>query len=174
MEGKKKEVLGLSLLFLFSFLTAGFIAALLILNYGPTGRYSGKNTILAPDTLSQLNYQDSKSGSPFKYLFEKIEFTAFGKRVDVDTKTYSEFYRMIANDESLDVNQTLFNKPAATLTLYTKPEKVIRGEEASHPFQQIDFSEDGNHYRVELIGNSGWAAFKHDGILKKTLKLFKL
>jgi hypothetical protein len=131
MEEKKREIRNLSLLFLFSFLTAGLIAAYLILELGPTGRYIGKNTVLSPDLLGK-------------------------KSLNIDREAYTKFYLTIAGDESVDEKQippSLFEKPAAVIT--------IEG------LQRIEFAPDGDHYRVELVNNGGWAYFKHKGILWK-------
>ena len=188
MEEKKtspsrQEIKSLCLLLLFSFLTAGIIAAYLIVYYGPTGRYSGKNTALAPDVLDQLNYADIRTGSPFKMLFDTIQFTFYDKKLGksssmhIDMEAYSKFYLTISSDESLDelqVPPTLFEKSTANITIYTKPEKALKGEDGRRVFQRIEFSQDGNHYRIELIGDneSVWAYFKHPQILESAIKIF--
>lgn len=175
----RHEVRSLCLLLLFSFLTAALIAAYLIVYYGPTGKYSGKNTALAPDVLEQLNFADSRTGSPFKMLFDTIEFSYPSKKLTmhIDMEAYSRFYLTISSDESLDELQilpTLFERPAAGITTYTKPEKALKGEDGKRAFQRIEFAQDGNHYRVELLGDnkSAWAYFKHLGILETTQKIF--
>lgn len=181
MENKKnakKEIRNLTLLFLMSFLTSVIIALYMILKLGPTGAYTGKNTVIAPDVLQTLKIADHHS--PFKILFDKIEFTFFdnqSKTINVDTDAYTKFYLLISSDDSMDEKNApfeQFDKQTAHITVYTKPEKVVKGGVESYPFQRIEFSDAGDHYRVQLIGdsNSIWAYFKHKGILEKTKKLF--
>ena len=186
MEEKKtsrQEIKSLCLLLLFSILTAGVVAGFLITNYGPTGKYVGKNTAIAPDVLEQLNYADIRTGSPFKMQFDTIEFSFYDKKtgkstsMHIDMENYSKFYLTINSDESLDdrqISPTLFEKALANITIYIKPEKALKGEDGKRSFQHIEFAADGNHYRVELIGDnqSAWAYFKHPGILESTLKIF--
>ena len=179
MKKANKEIRNLSILFFMSFMTAGIIAAYLIFNYGPIGTYVGKNTVIAPDVLQQLKFADNRVDSPFKILFDKVEFRVFGKIIPIDQDSYSRFYLLISGDQSLDENNVplhLFDKQAASIVVYTKPEKVLKGEADSYPFQRIEFSDDGAHYRVQLIGESDslWAYFKHKGILEKIMKLFPL
>lgn len=179
----KSEAKGLVILLGLSFITAFAIALFLILNFGPTGSYIGKNTVLSPEALESLNFKDARLATPFKSVFDKIEysFTQEGKarasiqRIGLDD--YEAFYLMVSSDESVDssrVDPALFAPPAASLSIFIKQEKELKGEASSRVFQRIEIGKDGNSYRVELLGDqeTPWAYFIHQGIAEKVTSLF--
>lgn len=179
----KSEARGLIILLALSFLTAMGIALFLIMNFGPTGSYVGKNTILSPEALESLNFKDTRLETPFKYVFDRIEYTfrqegktkPAVKKIGLDE--YESFYLLTSSDESVDaerVDSSLFDELAASIAIYVRQEKEIKGEPSARLLQRIEVGKDGDTYRVELIGSGDnpWAYFVHKGISGKIHSLF--
>ncbi|WP_143406444.1 hypothetical protein [Estrella lausannensis] len=166
-----------------SFLTAVGIALFLIMTFGPTGSYVGKNTVLSPEALESLNFRDSRIETPFKYVFDRIEYTfhqegrakSAVKIIGMDE--YESFYLLTSSDESVDdkrVDSALFDEITASIAIYVRQEKEIKGEPSARLLQKIEVGKDGSTYRVELIGSAEnpWAYFFHEGISGKIRSLF--
>lgn len=179
----KSEAKGLIVLLALSFLTALAIALFLIMNFGPTGSYVGKNTVLSPEALENLSFRDVRLDTPFKYVFDRIEYTFRQKGKSkpvmkrISLEEFESFYLLTSADESVDaerVDNSLFDDLAASIAIYIRQEKEIKGEPSARSLQKIEVGKDGNSYRVELIGSAEnpWAYFVHEGVSGKIHSLF--
>lgn len=174
---------------LLSVIGGGVVCALLISSfllyyYGPTGSYLAQNTILSPAVSEILRYQDIESnGKGTKhFVFDSIQFSYYDTKSNqwhketMNEKKYRSFYELIKNDKSLqDIPETvkhLFNHAAmASLNIYVRPDNGLQEVKV---FQTINFSIDGNYYRVQLReanSKDQWAYFYHPGIYQQTLEI---
>src|SRR5262249_43123689 len=93
-------------------LLAAVVAALgvttyFVVKYGPSGRYSVETTLLRPDLLNGLNYNDynPKTGANDRFVFDKLEFVYTSgkeqKKVLVPIGLYGQFYQVVNGDKSI-------------------------------------------------------------------------
>lgn len=163
------------------------IAGLLYL-YGPTGQYLAKNTLIEGSELSLLNYNGTNphTNQSDRYRFDKTVYVYNDKasqkesKIEVPLSQYEAFYALVQNDQSLvkptpEMEGAFRKAPPARLEVRVKSESQEPLYKDVKNFMVIEFSEDGNYYRVELNeDNKGihWAYFFHSGITPKTFKLF--
>lgn len=185
----KRQVRNLLLVF-FSAILFGFIVAIFsVYNYGPSGRYLAPNALLSPDLISSLSYNDtnSKTGGKSRFVFDGFEFTHYdakdkkNKHKQPELDQYAAFYKSIMNDSSMqkvpDSVIALFNNPAtATLSINVRTEGHTEWQNDQKAFEQVDFSPDGDYYRIRLheaISPDQWIYFNHPGIYKEVMKIFE-
>lgn len=181
----RKHARNVLVVLLSAFVCGLLLVAFMLNRWGPTGNYPLRNVLLEPALLSKLSYSEV-GGSPKaadRLVFDKIEFTTFDTAqgrwlsVDVPQSTYAHFYDIVKDDWSAsDPDKTLTapysqGKPAR-LILWVKPASGSAAQRSS--FQELDFSPDGNAYRVELHGHAQeqWVYFIHPNIYRQAQALF--
>lgn len=147
----KKQIRNLLGVLFGGIVVACALSAYLLYYYGPTGTYTAKNTLVSVPTMEKLKI----SGI--------VLFVSKGV-VNVPFDDYSRFYNSVSTDRSIPSEEaaSYFTNQLTTLMLFKAgtPQQV---------FQQIDFSPEGDHYRVQLLehnADESYAYFKHPGILK--------
>lgn len=163
------------------------LAGLFLFYYGPTGIYVLKNVMVSPHLMDGLSYADQNptTGKVTRYTFEKVEFSYWleEKRLWVkqplSLESYNHIYDTLSNDKSLadvsDVVVQQFQKaPPAKIMVYVK-QAGDAGGASLNLFQEVQFAEAGDHYRVELheqqsLGN--WAYFYHPQVYQKVMSAF--
>lgn len=184
----KKDIRNLLFVLGSSIASALFLILGLLYIYGPTGQYVAKNTLIQASELPQLNYNgiNPHTNQSDRYRFDKIVYAYWDKVLQKEAKTevpldrYEAFYNLVKNDESL-LNpapeiEALFRKNIPSrLEIRVKSESQEPLYKDVKNLLVIEFSEKGDHYRVELNeDNKGmhWAYYFHSGITPKTFKLF--
>ncbi len=163
------------------------VAVFFIVYYGPSGLYQAKFTVISPDVLNEMHYEDINPGTGAKtqFVFDKIEFLYFDRASNkwnkalVSKDKYRQFYQVISNDTSLSevssivTDQFNVGRPASLSTIV----KAEGRTEATKQFQEVVFASEGDIYRVSLHENTGgnsWAYFRHSGIYQKAIEIFSL
>lgn len=188
-ESAKKQIRNL-LLVIFSGAFCAFLAAAIGLYfYGPGGRYLVKNTLLSPSILETLSYNDlnTKTGNKSRFVFDKIEFSYYEtdkkhwQKVRVSPNVYQRFYQSVINEKSLiDVPENVISQftkaNPSSLVLTVRTESNAAWQELIRVFQEIQFANDGDYFRIELreqnSPESKWAYFYHPHIYREVLNLF--
>jgi hypothetical protein len=185
MMAKEKEIGSLLGLLGISMLVACALVGYMVYNWGPSGVYKLKNVILSPGNLEELTYRDvSPSGATgTQMVFDRLEFiqlTPLGggrQRASVSPQAYSRFYDLVRQEKSLDpvpsqLVESFFHQSA--MHFLVRPERS--GDSGGQRvFQEVQFSADGDHYRVELRFDSKgrpWAYFYHPNIEKEVAAIF--
>lgn len=177
---------------LITVLSSAIIAAFLlsfffVYNYGPSGRYLVKNALLSPELTTTLSYNDinHKTGGSSRFVFDSIEFSnadSYSKQqrqLKITPEQYAQFYQLVSSDKSLQ-NSTedllaLFGKGiAASLVIKVNTENHAAWQEESRVFQEVDFTKEGNYYRISLHDEKmgKWIYFYHPNIFAKVTDLF--
>ncbi len=159
----------------FMVLAAGVAAAFLLTTffisyYGPSGNYVLSQTLLNPEMLTSLNYNDfdPKTSENDRFIFDHILYEVGGtpaKKVSMDQ--YKKIYQALSKDTS--VTNSLAQYPASSpkLTLYVRTESPAKWQFATKIFQQLQIDASGNYYRVELhednVGTH-WVEFPHQNV----------
>jgi len=183
--GVMSEVRGLLLLLGCAVLSAAFLAFGMFWYYDTGGVYRLDRVLLSPDTLAALHFEgDAKLGQSERFVFDSILLSNIEKgdqelvNQTVDTEAYRLFYELIRKDYSLvegdkTADAAFTGRPGARLAIQVRPAK---GGRTVRPrtFQEIHFSSEGDHYRVELRNASAeqeWAYFYHEGLWEKASPL---
>ena len=164
-------------------LSAFLVAGILLYKYGPSGRYAFKSTLLAPELVTGLSFNDtnSKTGGTSRFVFGGIEYAYYDfqekqwKQVPITLEQYANLYQEVGNQESLanvdDEVVSFFNEGnPPKLILLARTESDASWQESKKPFQEVQFSNNGNYFRIQLReDNRGihWAYFYFPGILDK-------
>lgn len=171
------DIRNLVLTLFFAVVAAFAVAAFFVLNYGPSGKYTVDNTLLKPELLGELNYNDynSKTGAQDRYIFDVLEYSWLDKdkndwlKKNIDLNAYSQFYKLIENDESLPDVPPVQMKNSARLTIFVKTESDAEWQKQVKTFQTVEWVHE-DYYRIELHeDNPGahWVYFYHPQIVKK-------
>ena len=182
----KQQIRSLLTLLFLGIASACLVATYFVYFYGSSGRYSTQSTLLAPNVIEQLNYNDfnPKTSSADRYIFKKIEFEYYlpedGKwyTKQIDIPTYNKLYQLIGGDQSIaDTGaeiESLFNQKSARFILTVTTESNAQWQNDTKVFQEVQFPLVGDLYRVQLHeNNSGtqWAYFSHPKIYNKMLEI---
>lgn len=139
------------------------VSALFLYKYSPTGTVVIKDVLISPNMLAGLNFNDTnkKTGGMSRFIFDKIQFeyddlqkgTRESKAVSSDA--YQAFYDKIKSNKSLtnpsDEVKNAFNKGRnANLKIFVRTESSASFQFLEKVFQEIDFSKNGNYFRVQL------------------------
>lgn len=159
----------------FMVLAAGVGAAFLlttffITHYGPSGNYALSQTLLNPETLKSLNYNDwnPKTSESDRFIFDHILYEQGGKpakKISVDQ--YKKVYQLLSGDTSSAENLAKYPATSPKLTLYVRTESPSKWQFDAKIFQQLQIDASGNYYRVELHeDNLGthWVEFSHKNV----------
>lgn len=179
---KSQEIKNLLLVLLLGVIAAvGFFFSMLYF-YGSSGRYAIKQVAFQPETLDKpLVGEGNGKGKLGSYIFDAFEFIYWHeksrewKTVPIDRLQYGDFYAIIADDLSVtpvtrDI-ESLFQRS-------DRLQMIVRSTSSAEApvksLQAIQFSSEGQYYRVELLTADAerWAYFHHAGILEKVMKLF--
>lgn len=164
-------------------LAALALSAYFVMNYGPTGRYQVSNTLLRPDLLSELNYNDynPKTGGQDRFVFDLIEYSWYDealrswKKNNPTVETYQKFYQEIDGDLSLQNPPEIPFSKAQTITLFVRTESPAEWQKEIKTFQVIEIVHN-DYYRIELHeDNKGvhWVYYNHPKIAEKAAIIFK-
>lgn len=163
------------------------VAIGLVYFYGPSGLYDLKHTLLSPNMIGELKYQDvnPQTGAREIFVFDSINFTYFHpgegrwKKVAVDREKYQKFYDLVVDDVSVDevtaliTDQFLSSNPAM-LEIIVHPEN--KRSTVTRTFQEVTLAYQGDYYRIELHEESSqknWAYFFHKDIYRLALEILK-
>jgi hypothetical protein len=168
--------------------SALLLSTLMVYNYGPTGSYVLRNTLLSPDLVNKLSYNDNnpKTGGTSLFVFDDIRFSFYDpktkdkKVMQISPDDYTKFYQLVMNDKSSltppeDVQASFHRNKFAVLSINVHTESKASWQYATKAFQQVEVLPEGDYYRVELheANNSDiWAYYYHPDIYQKTLNLF--
>lgn len=162
----------------------GFLLAFLMLMfYGPSGRYIAGQTILSPDVIEKISFKDihPQTYKNVQFVFDHTEFVFFDylrgnwNQKNISSKDYLHFYNIIASDNSLDEVKKevldLFQKPspiALVTSVRTDVSPTVK------IFQVIQFTKEG-YYRIKLHEQNDkneWAYFYHSGLYHQIMNIF--
>jgi len=168
-------------------LSGVLIVIALIYIYGPTDTYKAKNVLLSPDVLQKFWYNTSSAstkGKMSRFSIKEIELLYFDKgssrytTVQVPILKYGAFYDLVKGDrgksQDLALQQQFDETPAATILIKSSASGG-NSRTVTEIFQQIQFSQGANTYRVELKEDDksdSWVYFTHDDITNKVMKIF--
>jgi len=169
-------------------LSGVLIVAALLYIYGPTNTYKAENALLSPTVLEKLWYNTSSAstqGKMNRFSFQSIELLYFDKpssryiTVQVPLERYGRFYNLVSGDigttESVELAR-LFDQTAAATLLITASTNGGSSSAIIENFQQVQFSPDGDYYRVELKEEdkaNNWAYFTHKDIHNQAMKILQ-
>lgn len=190
MDRSQKNQIGNLLIILTSgILAALLIAGILLYNYGPSGRYEFKRTLIAPDLIESLSFTDSnsKTGGMSRFVFGGMDYAYYDaqdkqwKQTPVTFEQYANFYQAVGSKESLvnveDAVVSLFNEGnLPKLIVMARTESDASWQDQKKTFQELQFSRDGNYFRVQLREDnrgSHWAYFYMPGILARAQSYFQ-
>jgi hypothetical protein len=173
----KGKVRSLLLLLGSAIVCALLLTLLLIHNYGPSGRYSLKKTLIEPALVYNLAYRDvnNRTGKLTHYLFDGIDLSYYSpkegkpRNMILAPDSYALIYQLLANDLSLLKPPTTF-QPLASLMIKVRTQSHTDSLDESKNFQTVDFAKD--HYRVRLhepANANTWIYFEHLDIDQKIL-----
>jgi hypothetical protein len=181
MSRGNKEITRLVLVLGSSVIFAVAITAFFLQYYGPSGRYALSSALLEPKLLQQLNYNDTNAaiGQEDRYVFDHLVYEAGGIKKDVPLDAYRQFFQEIQSDQSpvhgqLQLAQLFAPSPYRALLIYVHTESRSGWQNDKKIFQEVQFSQEGNYYRVllhEQEPGRNWVYFYHPLITSKTDKL---
>lgn len=157
---------------------AAFLSAFFLYYYSPTGTYQVEKVLIAPEGLSQISFSDNGR----KYTFDHLEYLHFDqnenqwRREKITDAQYAAFYKLVAGQESLlgvdDEMRSRFTRGnPSMLTVVVRTEG---GGIATKVFQQLQFVQGGDYFRVELLrekNDERWAYYRHPEIDTQVVKL---
>lgn len=175
------DIRNLILTLLFGVVAAFGVAAFFVLNYGPSGNYTLGQTLLNPELLAKLNYNDynPKTGGQDRFIFDVIEYSWFDdekkdwQKKNLDESTYAHIYNLIESDKSLNDVPSTKGIPASRITLFVRTESPSEWQKEVKTFQIVEFIAD-DYYRVELHEDNpgtNWAYFNHPKIRQEVFKI---
>jgi hypothetical protein len=169
---------------------ACLVAAFFVLHYGPSGRYLLSRVLLEPDILSKLNYNDydPKTGANDRFVFDQIAVEYHDhaskklQKRTIDVGTYAEIYAVLHADRGIgDPDQkieTYFGQePKVKLQISVRTESSAKWQAIAKVFQEVQFAEQGDYYRVELHeqqAGAHWVYFHHPHVSQDVSELLKI
>ena len=178
-EKVKKDLTRFLVVFLGAICSGFLLTGLILHYYSPTGRYLVKNVLLSPETVQNVSYPEWDKGLKTQFAFDRITFSYYENQTKnwvhqaITPSKYKSFYEMIAAEKSVEkVNDELDEQfrtaPPARLSIFVHSSK---GD--SKELLQVQISNDGNYYRIQLrtgVGDNNWAYFYHENIYKKAIE----
>lgn len=161
----KQQIIRIIVLLASAICLGCLIVFAMVFSWGPDGSYAVSDVLLAPQTLSQLAYDDA---SKEQKSFDGVDFQ--GRPVSLDT--YQRFYSLIEKDRSLAETPSHPFNASDTLTLWVRSKAAASSSRQA--FQQVEIDSQGNLYRIEKYGSSipQWLYFERPGIGKNTQQIF--
>jgi hypothetical protein len=168
-----------------AFACASLLVALLIHQWGPSGRYIAGQTLLSPQTIEEINQRSQEDVAKKKksFIFDHIEFSYFDenqrtmRQQPVSIENYEKFYQMISSEKSLDQSETLnslftgMHPTILTITMHATEKNA--SAQSAQIFQMIQFKD--NYFRVQLHEGEEkgeWAYFYYSNLYTKIFQLF--
>jgi hypothetical protein len=158
-------------------LSAFAIGAFFVFNYGPSGKYLAKNTLISPLMVEEFDYNDMnpRTHQTDRFIFDKIEYSypkgnSFAV-VNVPVETYKIIWETLANDQSSGDKRELFHG-SSKLAIKVRTESREAWQFDVKDFQRVEFAKD--HYRIELHeDNPGdhWVYFERQGVGEEVKKV---
>lgn len=162
---------------LFSGVAAAFLVAVFfVMNYGPSGRYAINTVLLDPDILLQLNYNDynAKTGGNDRFVFDSLTVEYQDKtskkleKKTIDVSRYSQLFVFLNGEKSIVAPEEsvagLFRSgQPLDLIINVRTESPSAWQAETKVFQEVQFSAQGDYFRVELHedGKKGTYAYFH-------------
>lgn len=149
---------------------AFMLTAFFVTYYGPSGTYQLSQSLINPETLNSLNYNDwnPKTSESDRFIFDHILYEESGKPAKkLSLDQYKKIYQLLSKDSSTSDNLAQYPVTAPKLTLYVRTESPSKWQFDAKIFQQIQIDASGNYYRVELHeDNKGthWVEFPHKNV----------
>lgn len=184
----KRQIRNLLIVISSGVLGAFALVGWMLYYYGPSGRYDVSSTLLAPEYVEHLSFVDSntKTGVKSRFTFEDVLFSYYDpakkewKKISVDADSYKRFYKLIASEKSLENVPpeiiSLFNQQyISTLVLKIQTESKAAWQQMSKVFQEVQFANQGDYFRVELRGlnlTDKWAYFYYPKIDQEAINIF--
>lgn len=158
----QKQIRNLLVVLFSGVLAALALGSYFLYYYGPSGVYVAQNVLLTSTTMEKIQITDIS----FSHFDPQ---TSLLRKESISLDAYKEFYDQVAHDRSIPAEQGTrhFLSKISALKLYVAPNQKL--------YQEIDFSPDGDYYRVQLFEHNGlepFAYFYHPGILLKAQKQF--
>lgn len=149
---------------------AFLLTTFFITHYGPSGNYTLSQSLLNPETLGSLNYNDwnPKTSEQDRYIFDHILYESgltAPKKVSMDQ--YKKIYQLLNGDTSVSGGLAQYPSTSPKLILYVRTESPSKWQYNVKAFQQLEIDASGNYYRVELHeDNKGmhWVEFPHKNV----------
>lgn len=167
---------------------AVLLALLSLQFYSPTGSYTAKNVLLAPESLASMRFADgtTREGGTPRYVFAAIEFSFYDGSLKkwstrpVSLDQYASFYSLVENEKSIaeatKAVEDAFRSPYLTsLVIKVRQDGASARQPSASAVIEVDFADEGDYYRIQLRGGAGardWAYFQRPGIHNAVLKLF--
>lgn len=187
MKKERREVQNLILMFSSAVFVAFLVVVGVVYYFGSSGTYLLRNILVSPETLEKVSFKDydPQTGKQGRFVFNKIEFVRAGMqgrewgRFAVSKQSYAEFYRRVSSQRSIpmltDEIVAQFEQIApSTLTIFAR-----MGENGETIFQQVQFLDQGDLFRVQLrhpierrSPRDEWIYFRYPGIYQEVVKLF--
>ena len=183
MKQTTRELRNLGLTLSLALLAAILTTYLLVQNFGTTGQYMVGTTLLSPDVLEKLNFndRDPRTNQAARYVFGGIDYQVYDPlkkewaRVPVGLDQYRLFFKKIAHDESLlnptpSMESYFTQMQPATLSIHVRTDSNSPWLADAKVFQQLDIASQGSLFRIQLReqapGAPPWAYFEHPQILQ--------
>jgi hypothetical protein len=153
---------------------AALLVGWMVYYYSPNSSYRLENVLLNSTILETLSYTDSDptTGQQTRYRFERIDLSYVDsssgrwQRDELSIDRYAQIYALLSGDRSeldSDALAMQFDRSAlASLTLRVRSSGE-RSNASQRVFQEVQFLENGDAYRVELHEDSPtlhWAYFR--------------
>lgn len=179
------DVTRLILVLLASVSVAGGTVLFMLHYYGGTGLHRAEHVLMEPELLGSLRYtaKDPGAARAMAYVYHRMEFSypshqGTWEHHAVSLQQYGNFFGAVAKevseDEVTDAVLGQFRRgDLLSLVLYVKPEGRP-GVSDARVFQEIQFSREGDYFRVELRVDDvqrRWAYFHVPGITDKAVAL---
>jgi hypothetical protein len=180
-----KQIKQILLLLMMAVLSAGFLSAIFLYLYNPSGQYSVNKTLIDPIVLEQLQRRETLSSTKEKrdrFVLDTLEFSYFDLRLNrrvvypVKWETYQELYKLISSQKSLPLaaekKDQLFQGSPILLTIKLSSE--VKDKISQKILQIVQFSSD-DYFRIRLLGDERdeqWAYFYKPGIYEQVFSLF--
>lgn len=158
---------------------AFFVVGLLLYVYNPSGQYEGKNVLLDPALVGELSFDSMspKTGGSTRYVFDKIELSAFDPQRnlweshEIPLERYAAFFEAVKSEKSLEkpsdeLTQLFAASKPATLTIWVKTVSQEAWQRASKAILLVEFAPSSKLYRVSLRdeqSGEAWAYFMGTG-----------
>lgn len=164
MKKERREVRNLILMLSSALFIVFVVVVGLVYYFGSSGTYLLRNVLISPEALERVFF-DGKGAS----------------KKAVSPQSYAAFYELVASERSLphvtDGIVAQFDQIVpSTLTIFRARDNSEKGDMV---FQQIQFIDNGDLYRVQLRSlnqdkpiQEEWIYFRTPGIYKKVFKLF--
>lgn len=162
--------------------TACLVALFFLWQYGPTGKYQLNRALIAPEVLAQFNYNDidPKTGGTDRFVFDQIVVISKNGKQVIDLVTYGKIYTALQGDKGVvgdhEMEKLFLPESSLKMTVSVRAESKAVWQAIIKVFQEVDFAESGDYYRVLLHQQdpgAHFAYFHHPKIKDELLEIIK-